>query len=31
MQEASQALASYQKLIEANRLKKRESLEIDKP
>src|SRR5215469_6482982 len=31
IQEAGQALASYQKLIEANRLKKRESLEIDKP
>ncbi|HKE31086.1 MAG TPA: tetratricopeptide repeat protein [Candidatus Angelobacter sp.] len=31
MQEAGQALANYQKLIEANRLKKRESLEIDKP
>lgn len=30
-QEASQMLAAYQKLIEANRLKKRESLEIDKP
>lgn len=30
-QEAGQALSSYQKLIEANRLKKRESLEIDKP
>jgi len=29
--EAGQALAAYQKLIEANRLKKRESLEIDKP
>src|SRR5215510_10071796 len=31
MQEAGQALAGYQKLIEANRLKKRESLEVDKP
>ena len=31
VQEAGTALASYQKLIEANRLKKRESLEIDKP
>jgi tetratricopeptide (TPR) repeat protein len=30
-QEAGSALAAYQKLIEANRLKKRESLEIDKP
>jgi tetratricopeptide (TPR) repeat protein len=30
-QEAQQALAAYQKLIESNRLKKRESLEIDKP
>ena len=30
-QDATKALASYQKLIEANRLKKRESLEIDKP
>jgi tetratricopeptide (TPR) repeat protein len=30
-QEAGQALAAYQKLIEANRLKKRESLEMDKP
>jgi tetratricopeptide (TPR) repeat protein len=30
-QEATQMLAAYQKLIEANRLKKRESLEIDKP
>ena len=30
-QEAAQALAAYQKLIEANRQKKRESLEIDKP
>lgn len=30
-QEATKALASYQKLIEANRLKKRESLEIEKP
>jgi tetratricopeptide (TPR) repeat protein len=31
MQEAGRELAAYQKLIEANRLKKRESLEIDKP
>jgi tetratricopeptide (TPR) repeat protein len=31
VQEAGQALAAYQKLIEANRLKKRESMEIDKP
>lgn len=31
VQEAGKALAAYQKLIEANRLKKRESLEIDKP
>ncbi len=31
MQEAAEALAAYQKLIEANRQKKRESLEIDKP
>jgi tetratricopeptide (TPR) repeat protein len=30
-QEAGRALAAYQKLIEANRLKKRESLEMDKP
>jgi hypothetical protein len=30
-QEAGQMLVTYQKLIEANRLKKRESLEIDKP
>ena len=30
-QEAGQALAAYQKLIETNRLKKRESLETDKP
>ncbi len=30
-QEAQQALAAYQKLIEANRQKKRESLEMDKP
>lgn len=30
-QESGQALAAYQKLIEANRLKKRESMEIDKP
>jgi len=29
--EAQQALAAYQKLIETNRLKKRESLEADKP
>ena len=31
VQEAGQALAAYQKLIETNRLKKRESLEMDKP
>jgi hypothetical protein len=31
VQEARQALAAYQKLIEASRLKKRESLEMDKP
>jgi tetratricopeptide (TPR) repeat protein len=31
VQEAGQALAAYQKLIEANRLKTRESLEMDKP
>jgi tetratricopeptide (TPR) repeat protein len=31
VQDARQALSTYQKLIEANRLKKRESLEIDKP
>jgi len=31
LREAGQALAAYQKIIEANRLKKRESLEIDKP
>jgi tetratricopeptide (TPR) repeat protein len=31
MQDAGKALAAYQKLIEANRLKKRESLEIDSP
>ena len=31
MQEAQQALAEYQKLIESNRLKKRESMEMDKP
>ncbi|HEV2961460.1 MAG TPA: tetratricopeptide repeat protein [Candidatus Angelobacter sp.] len=31
MQEAGKALTAYQKLIEANRQKKRESLEIDKP
>jgi tetratricopeptide (TPR) repeat protein len=30
-QEAQQALAAYQKLIETNRLKKRESLEMEKP
>lgn len=30
MQEAGQALATYQHLIEANRLKRRESLETDK-
>ncbi len=30
-QEAQQALAAYQKLIETNRLKKRESMEMDKP
>ena len=30
-QEAAAALAEYQKLIEANRLKKRESLEMDNP
>jgi tetratricopeptide (TPR) repeat protein len=30
-QEAEKALAAYQKLIETNRLKKRESMEIDKP
>ncbi len=30
-QEAGQALIAYQKLIEANRQKKRESLEIDRP
>jgi predicted Zn-dependent protease len=29
--EAQQELAAYQKLIETNRLKKRESLEADKP
>jgi tetratricopeptide (TPR) repeat protein len=29
--EAGQELAAYQKLIEANRLKKRQSLEMDKP
>jgi len=29
--EAGEALAKYQKLIEANRMKKRESLEIDRP
>jgi tetratricopeptide (TPR) repeat protein len=31
MQEAGKALAAYQKLIEGNRLKKRESMEMDKP
>src|SRR2546429_1246495 len=31
LDEAQQALAAYQKLIETNRLKKRESLEADKP
>jgi tetratricopeptide (TPR) repeat protein len=31
VQEAGSALAAYQRLIEANRLRKRESLEIDKP
>ena len=31
VQEAAQALAAYRKLIETNRQKKRESLEIDKP
>jgi tetratricopeptide (TPR) repeat protein len=30
-QEAGRELAAYQKLIEANRLKKRESMEIDRP
>jgi tetratricopeptide (TPR) repeat protein len=30
-EDAGQALAAYQKLIEASRLKKRESMEIDKP
>jgi len=29
--EAQQAMAAYQKLIESNRLKKRESLEADRP
>jgi hypothetical protein len=29
--EAQQALAAYQKLIETNRLKKRESLESENP
>jgi predicted Zn-dependent protease len=29
--EAQQALAAYQKLIETNRLKRRESLEAEKP
>jgi len=31
VQEAGQSLAAYQKLIESNRLKKRESLEMEKP
>ena len=31
VQDAGEALAAYQKLIEANRLKKRESLEMEKP
>jgi tetratricopeptide (TPR) repeat protein len=31
LQEAGSALAAYQKLIETNRLKKRESMEIDRP
>jgi Flp pilus assembly protein TadD len=31
VQEAAEALVAYQKLIEANRLKKRQSLEMDKP
>ncbi len=31
MQEAQQALLAFQKLIETNRLKKRESLEMEKP
>lgn len=31
MQEAAQALATFQKLIEMNRLRKRESLEMEKP
>jgi len=31
LQEAQQALAAFQKLIESNRLKKRESLEMEKP
>jgi len=31
MQEAQQALVAFQKLIETNRLKKRESLEMEKP
>ena len=31
MQEAQQALAAFQKLIETNRLKKRESMEMEKP
>jgi tetratricopeptide (TPR) repeat protein len=31
LSEAEQALAAYQKLIESNRLKKRESLEADRP
>jgi hypothetical protein len=29
--DAQQALAEYQRLIETNRLKRRESLEADKP
>jgi len=29
--EAEQAMAAYKKLIESNRLKKRESLEAEKP
>ena len=31
VEEAGKALADYQRLIEANRLRKRESLEMDKP
>jgi tetratricopeptide (TPR) repeat protein len=31
LQEAARDLATYQRLIEANRQKKRQSLEIDKP